>query len=80
MSTSLWPVTILMDRYQGTYSGGEWLAFNCTPDQVPEDAQGQDVPCAEFFGMPDSRRVGRGRSPSLAFEDLQERLHVWGRP
>jgi hypothetical protein len=23
---SSWPVAILADRYQGTYSGGEWLA------------------------------------------------------
>jgi hypothetical protein len=26
LNIQLWPVVILADRYQGTYSGGAWLA------------------------------------------------------
>lgn len=46
----IYPLTICKDRYTGTYSGGEWTAWNCDPDDVPVDICLDDVACAEFWG------------------------------
>ncbi len=66
----LYPITIVMDRYSGTYSGGDWLAFNLNADQIPEDVFGSDVPCA---GLWDHNKipVGIGPTPEEALEKLK---------
>lgn len=43
----VYPLTICNDRYIGTYSGGEWTAWNCDPDDVPVDICLDDVTCCE---------------------------------
>lgn len=47
--SGIYPLTIIKDRYSGTYSGGKFIAFNCYPECVPEDATGDDISCAEFW-------------------------------
>ena len=65
-----WPVTIIEDRYGGTYSGAKWLAFNKYPEEVgSSEAMGDDCSCAEFFADTDWL-IGKGDTPQSAYEDL----------
>ena len=72
-SAECYPLTIVMDRYTGTYSGGKFLAFNLDFDEIPEEVNGGDVTCANFFYSTDIV-YGRGDTPNEAYEDLQRRL------
>lgn len=68
---NLRPVTITPDRYGGTYSGGAWLAFPLHPSEVPDDPFGGDVFAATWWDeLGDRVPVGRGDSPSGAYDDL----------
>ncbi len=69
-----WPVTILADRYGGTYSGGAFLAFPVMYQEVPEGAMGGDIECHEFFLDADRRTYGTGRTPDEALADLKHRM------
>ena len=51
----LYPVTLVKDRYHGTYSGGKWIAFNRVPWDIPEAVLGSDVPCATYFNQADGQ-------------------------
>ena len=42
----VYPCTVISARYDGTYEGGQWLAFHCYPDQIPPGATDSDVECA----------------------------------
>ena len=42
MELDMYPITILTDRYGGTYSGGGWLAFNLPPEEIPFEVD--DIP------------------------------------
>ena len=46
---SIYPLTICADRYSGTYSGGEFVAWNLDACDVPEEPFMGDVPCMEFW-------------------------------
>lgn len=54
---NLYPLTIVMDRYTGVYSGGIFTAWNLDPDEVPEDICADDNSASEFF---DDIRYGYG--------------------
>lgn len=87
---NIYPCTIITARYQGTYEGARWLAFNCDADQIPSDATGDDVSCGNFWSMQAGGMlnyrvlseyskskliiVGKGESPNLAVEDLAKKL------
>ena len=62
-----YPTVIVRDRYDGLYSGGEWLAF--PRDRVPAEAQADDVRCVAFWKRY-AGPVGKGRTPIEAFLDL----------
>ena len=32
----LWPVTVILTRYGGTYEGGRWAAFNLDHEDIPD--------------------------------------------
>ncbi len=66
----LYPITIVMDRYSGTYSGGEWLAFNLHADEIPSEIHGCDIPCSNFFDET-KLPIGKGKSPEEALENLK---------
>ena len=44
-----YPLTIVHDRYNGCYSGGEFTAWNLYPQDVPEEIDSDDVNCCVFF-------------------------------
>lgn len=64
-----WPVTIISDRYCGCYSGACWLAFPLDFDEIPEDVNGEDLLCQDFWYNYDEP-VGMGGTPEDAFADL----------
>lgn len=66
---SCYPTTIINDRYQGTFSGGEWLAFPMDYYQVPEDIDGGDIECMMFWESY-TGCVGKGNTVEEAFSDL----------
>lgn len=64
-----YPLTIISDRYDGTYSGGSFLAFPLEPFSVPAEVFASDVPCAKFWARY-KEPVGRGSSPARALQNL----------
>ena len=45
----IYPLTIVADRYGGTYSGGQYTAWNCFSDEVPKEIDETDLVCASFW-------------------------------
>lgn len=74
----VYPVTIVADRYSGTYSGAAWLAFNLYDTQLPDGWDSDDVTTAEFW-VSNKEVVGKGNSPQEAYEDLLRLLKSRGR-
>jgi len=67
------PLTIIHDRYNGCYSGGEFTAWNLCPENIPEEIDSDDVSCCVFFNR--TRIIyGRGKTPDNAVVDLINRL------
>lgn len=55
-STDIYPATIIRTRYGGVYEGGRWAALDCSHEEVPEAAIGDDIECAEFWSLACARR------------------------
>ena len=74
----VYPVTIIVDRYGGCYSGGKYLAFNLEPWDLPRSVSwGGDVDCAEFWADEAPKYViGKGNTPNEAYRDLVERIQT----
>jgi hypothetical protein len=70
------PVTITPDRYGGTYSGGAWLALPLDPSEVPDEPFGGDAFAATWWHGLGDVPVGRGDSPTAAYDDLARRLEA----
>lgn len=66
---TFYPTTIVADRYSGTYSGGEWLAFPLDWSEIPEEIDCDDATCMIFWESY-SGPVGKGRTPELAMANL----------
>ena len=68
-----YPLTVISDRYGGTYSGGRFLAYPCDFDEIGEDVNGGDNACMdywdEFNGI-----VGKGATIEEAVQDLRDKL------
>ena len=72
--TKLYPVTIIEDRYTGVYSGGKWTAWNCYPEDIPDDPDDDDVTCCTFWTPTNSAQVGIGNTPDEALRDLERKI------
>lgn len=72
---NIYPLTVVKDRYTGTYSGGKFTAWNLEPNEVPLEIQDSDVPCACFWRGEKEVLAGRGEAPILAISDLCRRLN-----
>lgn len=73
MQYDIYPLTLVFDRYCGTYSGGKWVAWNSYPECIPEGPDEDDVSCAEFW-MENTQVVGLGDTPDEAINDLRTKL------
>ena len=72
---NIYPLTIILDRYSGTYSGGIYLAFNLEYDEIPLNLNGDDLSCMhawQSINIP----VGRGATIIEAINDLYKQLGV----
>lgn len=78
---NIYPLTIIKDRYNGTYSKGKYLAFNDDYYNIPKEVDGEGGDCSSFWstfpnkkalnGMGKPLNVGRGNSPQDALYDLE---------
>src|SRR5690348_11394776 len=68
----VYPVTIVMARYKGTYEGGRWLAFPIHPYELEEPFWSSwntsDPECMAWWDNADLRQypIGRGEEPDAA--------------
>jgi len=74
----LYPLTIVRDRYNGTYSAGKFTAWNLYPAGVPEEIFWDDTSAMIFF---DNIRRGKstfvygvGKTPDEAAMDLYMKI------
>lgn len=74
-----WPCTIVMDRYNGVYSGGKWLAFNEYNNDIPDDIGGDDPTELNFWSnLPiNAKPIGKGNTPDEAYSNLVAELIKW---
>lgn len=70
----IYPLTIVSDRYSGTYSGGKFLAFNERVEDIPEGISHSDNGCAGFWSGY-TGIVGKGSTLGEAASDLLNRLN-----
>lgn len=71
------PVTIVSDRYHGTYSGGKYLAFNLNADQLPDEIDDGDIDCMKYWVWVKhtNQKVGVGSTPIDAYHDLLKKIN-----
>lgn len=77
-----YPLCIIYDRHNEKYSGGKWVAFNCTHDDIPININADDVTsaCAAAWASLNRRRnegkilYGVGDTPEDAINDLNSLL------
>lgn len=81
MDGELFPATVTLDRYGGTYSGGYWTAWNEYPEDVPKEPFEDDVTCCRFWldtELKDSdgytKPIGKGPTAKAALEDLYAKV------
>ena len=72
----IYPLTIVSDRYSGTYSGGDYTAWNLFYNDLPSEIDSDDVSCYEFWNSEKCKEyvVGKGMTVSLALLDLYLKL------
>lgn len=71
----IYPLTIINDRYTGTYSGGEFTAWNMDYSEIPTEPAEDDVTCMWFWSDTEIP-IGRGKTPQEAVDDLRRRLEA----
>ena len=69
----IYPLTVIADRYDGYYSGGNFLAFKLEPKDVPSEPLEDSMACANFWRN-NSLPIGKGSTPELAIMDLKIQL------
>ena len=57
----IYPLTVIRDRYNGTYSGASYLAFNLDSNLVPSEVHDSDVPCSYFWDLIDGGNFVEGK-------------------
>lgn len=69
----IYPITLIQDRYNGTYSGAKWLAFNEDTNEIDPSVSGDDESCMKFWETY-SGVVGKGDDPDSAIKSLELEL------
>lgn len=64
-----YPLTIISDRYNGSYSEGKFLAFPLSFNKIDKAVNGNDIDCVCFW-IDYQGFVGRGNTPNEAYENL----------
>jgi hypothetical protein len=66
-------ITIIRDRYNGTYSKGIWIAYP-HDGEIPDGPQDDDLSAMEFWNQ--DPLVGRGDTPNKALRDLKKNIRT----
>lgn len=74
--SEIYPMTIICDRYGGTYSGGRYTAWYKDFWDIPDEVDGCDPECSIFW-LQCEEIVGIGDTPILAAEDLMNKLNEY---
>ena len=74
--SKIYPLTIVADRYGGSYSGALFTAWNLQYDQLPGEISDCDLGCGIFWTKADRSEIGFGSNPNEAYQDLLEKLQV----
>lgn len=77
-SNSIYPLTIVADRYGGTYSGGKYTAWNRFSDEVPSEIDATDMVCKIFWDCSLKEDVGVGDTIFEAVLDLYIKINYDG--
>lgn len=66
---AIYPLTIIADRYSGTYSGGDYTAWNLEPWCIPDGVEYDGGDALDFW---EENKIvyGKGRTVSEAVADL----------
>lgn len=68
-------ITIIADRYSGTWSGGKFTAWNMPLCDIPYAIVDNDVPCKEFwYSTAKEYLIGIGDTPQEAYDDLMGKM------
>lgn len=71
----IYPLTVVADRYGGTYSKAKFTAWNMKPHDIPEAVFGEDGSCAIYWAS-NCNPVGRGNTAQEAIDDLERVLNL----
>lgn len=82
-----YPLTVVMDRYSGIFSGGKFTAWNRDPDMIPDDVYGGDSEAFDFWKKyhndrgkkSDFNTIGFGNTVEEAIDDLISKLKTAGK-
>lgn len=73
----VYPLTIIADRYYGTYSKAKFLAFNLDYNDIPESVDDSDIECNNFwFYESKNYNIGKGSTPNKAYKNLLKILNT----
>lgn len=79
---SIYPVTIVQARYQGTYEGAPWLCMPTSADHLRGEFwdgwNDSDIECMQFWNTASRLDyvIGYGRTPDGAYDDLIRRVKL----
>ena len=62
-------VTIILDRYNGSYSGAKFIAYPQEPYEICNEVNSDDIACLTYWND-FSSIIGKGNTPNEAYEDL----------
>jgi hypothetical protein len=77
--SEIYPLTIVADRYGGTYSGAQYLAFNLFAGDQPDEVGSDDTDEMMFWdenGDCKKYAIGKGATPNEALQDLARILTI----
>lgn len=70
-----YPLTIIRDRYNGIYSGGDWIAFLLRIVEIPAAVNSNDEDSVAFWENY-TEPYGLGESPDAALSDLLTKMDL----
>jgi hypothetical protein len=70
-----YPLTIIRDRYNGIYSGGDWIAFPFRIAEILVVVNSNDEDCMAFWENY-TEAYGLSKSPDAALSDLLDKMMI----